>query len=429
MDWQRYLNAFREKGPKQLIKNRVSWYLNPLLRKHWYPTIHPRFVSRLELENARRRSEDQKLNKVHKPGRVFVVVCVDTEGPCALGASHTWDAVQAEFKRLAAPSFRNQHLDSEGASMVVNWFVVDWVGGEACPRALAPGYHAVYDRYLAWLEAEDSEDFRDEIHWHYHHGFEGRLGSWNRDWHHLPLYEQVLCRKIIERKTFPSVYRAGNTWEDNDVSNWLNRFIPFDLSNQGPYKNVHYDWSRAPTKWCLYHPSADDFQSAGQQERLMGRSIGMESDQFVEADIEQAFLDASEGRDTYVSFWLHDYQVMSDYITKGLERIQSVASRFPEVSWQHSSALNLFRVLEDRHPVQDLTVTGTIEEDIVRLEFSHDVFGEPWLAAKQGDQFIRIDMQPLGSKTKWKASIGPSVDRLGVAATDQHGQVTVLSLR
>jgi hypothetical protein len=430
MDWRKIYRIFREKGPKQLIKNRVSWYVNPLLKKHWYPLIHPRFIYSLARENKRRRARLETSVSTLKPGKVFVVICVDTEGPCAFRKNKDWDAIQVEFDELARSKVRSQYADSRGQPFAVNWFVVDWVGGEACPRALAAGHHAVFDPYRDWIEELSSIGLRDEIYWHYHHGFEGRLGSWNRDWTHLPLYEEVICRRIIERNSFPTVYRAGNTWEDNVVSRWLNRFIPFDLSSQGPYKNVHYDWGRAPTDWRLYHPSPDDYQSVGQQQRLMGRSIGIESDQFVKAEVEQAFLDASEGRDAYVSFWLHDYESMTESILRALSRVHAVAQEYPEVEWAHCTALDLFRSLGDRPVKEALEITGSIDGRRIEVQFNQPIFGEPWLALESSGRFLRVDMEPVENRNQWTARIDAEFvfTKVAVAAADISGQSTILNL-
>ena len=428
MSWERYLNALREKGPTQLLKNRIDWYVNPLLKKYWYPSIHPHFIRSLKRRNHQRRLSYLSADQRPEAGRVFIVICVDTEGPCELGAHHNWEAVKKEFDAVANPDFRAHYCDSESQPFIVNWFTVDWVGGPASPRASAVGYHAVYDQYRQWLE---TFEYQDEIYWHYHHGLEGKLGSWNRDWSHNPLYEEILSRRILEREHFPVVYRAGNTWEDDSVSSWMNRFLPFDLSSQGPYKNIHYDWSEASTEWSLFQPDEGSYQSPGGKARWMGRSIGIESDQFVEADIEQAFLDAAEGRDSYVSFWLHDYQPMSECIATGVSRVKKVASRYPSVTLHHCRAEDLFRNLTDISPGSELLISAQMTSEHVHLEVNKPIFGEPWLALDTDSGVLRVDMYPDASPTKWKAELqkGLVIKRGAVSVCDAWGNNQIQRLK
>ena len=55
---------------------------------------------------------------------VYVVVCMDTEGPCAdpanPGLLATWDEVDAAADRLFDPSFRRRFPDPGGGSLRPN---------------------------------------------------------------------------------------------------------------------------------------------------------------------------------------------------------------------------------------------------------------------------------------------------------------------
>ena len=53
-----------------------------------------------------------------------------------------------------------------------------------------------------------------------------------------PELYQILCRRIIEKKWFPSVNRAG-FWTERPDSNWfLEQWIPFDISNMSTENNT-----------------------------------------------------------------------------------------------------------------------------------------------------------------------------------------------
>ena len=38
--------------------------------------------------------------------------------------------------------------------------------------------------------------------------------------------------RLIEKKNFPNLFRAGALIERNDLNQWLENFIPFDFSNR-----------------------------------------------------------------------------------------------------------------------------------------------------------------------------------------------------
>ena len=85
---------------------------------------------------------------------------------------------------------------------------------------------------------------------------------------------QILCRRIIDRNWFPSSFRAGFHAERQDLYNFLEEYIPFDLSNINKNKTKHsnykphlkaigYDWRRATDKWEIYNPGRYDYQIKG----------------------------------------------------------------------------------------------------------------------------------------------------------------------
>jgi len=425
----RYLHALRTKGPLQLLSERYERHVNQrLLRRGVYPRIHRMQIRALGLENVlrRRRLASQA---PRTPGRVYVVICIDTEGPNAITVNSTWDAVETEVRAVMAPELRQRYSDALGRPFTLEWFVVDWIGNGPNPRKLQAGYHAILDRYRELLKLAGAAGFEDMIHWHYHHAPPGRIDGQCPDWFACRRHEDVLCRRLLERAHWPAVYRAGNTWENNDASNWLERWFPFDLSNRGPYKNVHYDWSRAPRHWTFYHPSRSDYQRSGDQRRIMGRSLDIEKGFFCAEEVEQAFLDAAEGRDSYVSFYTHDFNEMTRYIAAGVETIRQVATRYPKVVWLHSGVLELFRKFRNLEVPDALKLRGSLVDGVVTVQTSHPIFGEPWLAVEWPGRIERCDMLRTDAST-WSASLpgGERPLRVGVAASDTTGQTQVLQI-
>lgn len=426
----RYLSALRHKGPRRLFLERYNHYVNyRFLRRLVYPKLAEWQFRELRHDNAQRRAQLRARAHRPPPGRVFVVICVDAEGPNLLGESHDWNAVEAEVRAFSEPSFRSSLADSRGHPFSVDWFVVDWLGPGPNQRGLAVGCHGILDRYTPLVEAARGRGYADAIHWHYHHVPEGRIDGMNRDWLNSPRYEEILSRRLLERSLFHTVYRAGNTWEDDACSNWLERFIPFDLSNRGPHKNVHYDWSRAPRNWTLYHPDSLDVQRPGRQQRLMGRSLDVEKNTFRPEEVEQAFLDAAEGRDSYVSFYMHDFNCMRRLTAQGIATVRAVAADYTEVEWSFLDALELFRKFGKLDASAPFKLDRALSDGELTVSSNKPVFGEPWLALKHAGRFVRQDMRRI-TQTTFRAKLpsAPSPELIAVAAADLAGQTSVLKL-
>src|ERR1700726_237937 len=91
---------------------------------------------------------------------VYVVVCIDTEGPCSDPANRellaTWDEANAATDRPFDPSFRRRFPDPRGGTLRFGWFFLTWTGFASNPRGRDFGYHAVRDHYVErWGELID----------------------------------------------------------------------------------------------------------------------------------------------------------------------------------------------------------------------------------------------------------------------------------
>ena len=69
--------------------------------------------------------------------------------PHLLGYNDTWDKVDAMLAECMSPAFRDRSVDSEGNGWVYNWFCVDHVDYDINPRRRDMGYHNVFDHYRA----------------------------------------------------------------------------------------------------------------------------------------------------------------------------------------------------------------------------------------------------------------------------------------
>jgi hypothetical protein len=379
-----------------------------------------------------------KLNKERKgrikqtnAGRVFVVVNIDTEGPSSSCKNPTWAEVEREVTDSLLPEFRNKFLDSNKKPFVLSWYIVDWVGANTSTRGRDIGYHKIFDRYQPFIEQAKEYGYEDEVYWHYHHIYQDRLESSNNKWFVFPQYEEILTRMILDRHFFPPCYRAGNTWEDNDSSSWLEQWFPFDFSSRSPYKGFNYDWSNAISDWRVYHPNANNYQTSGELSRWIARSLSIENGWFRRAEVESAFLDAAEGRDAYVSFFTHDYRAMCDYIAEGLSIVQEVASEYPQVEIKHANALETFRSLTKCHTKQTFRLTLEKNETAFLLSANLPLQGQqPWLAVcDEKGKYKRLDAQ-TESPLKWVVpfSSNENVSALAAAAAATDGQTYVLRI-
>lgn len=288
---------------------------------------------------------------------LFVVVCIDTEGPIDDPRKpeilNSWERVFGLADRLFARAFRAAHPDSDGRPAVFSWFVLTLSGFTANPFRRPMGHHQVLDPYLERY-GEAMAAFGDGIYWHYHHpSASGAANEWSADWTHCREYDAILAHLVMERDRFPCCYRAGGRIENDDASWWLEEIIPFDYSNcsgnidwdnpesDGRRLGDVCDWRRAPDDWSFYHPSEEDYQAPGGQRRLMFRCPDLHSGvhRLDDDDIRRAFARAGAGRSTVLSFFEHDRrEVTAERLAGVFGRVASIATEFPDVSWRYTNA-------------------------------------------------------------------------------------------
>ena len=90
--------------------------------------------------------------------------------PHLLAYNDTWDKVDAMLAKLMSQSFRTLIPDSAGKGWIYNWFCVDHVDYDLNPRRRDMGYHNVFEHYNAQIRKTGST--QDGLHFHYHpHSF------------------------------------------------------------------------------------------------------------------------------------------------------------------------------------------------------------------------------------------------------------------
>lgn len=370
----------------------------------------------------------------------------------------TWDKIDAMLGRIMADEFRAKMLDSFGGGWVFNWHCLDHVGFEYNPRRRDMGYHNIFDHYRDVLR-QDGEA-RDAIHWHFH------PMSTYRDAQRCATsfvnsseLHQILCRRIIERKWFPSVFRAGFQTERPD-SNWfLEQWIPFDISNMAvddpgefdrmlDFRNGRSgDWRRAPADWSVYHPSHDDYQVPGACRRWIARALNVLNRiaNIDQREMDKAFARAQAGLPTLVGIASHDFRDLGAEVDFLRELIARSRQRYPGVKFKYCEAVDGFRrtlwpegVRSDGLSLE-LRYEPAANADVPRLEVraaTGKVFGpQPFLAIKtKSRRFIHDNFDFGAGLDNWHYAFHgdtlplEDVAQIGVAANDRYGNMSVVTL-
>jgi hypothetical protein len=366
----------------------------------------------------------------------------------------TWDKIDAMLERIMVPGFRNAYPDSFGGGWVFNWHCMDHVNYEYNPRRRDIGYHNIFDHYQEVLKKQ--KNYPDTIQWHFH------PMSTYQDAHReatsyltSPIIYEILCRKIIERKWFPTVYRAGFHVERPD-SNWfLEQWIPFDISNLStdvPKINIDQDrkgaqgadWRLAPSDWSIYHPSHDHYQLSGDSRRWIARILNImnRNESIDQKEMDKAFARAQTGEPTIVGLASHDFRDMEVEVEEVQGFIKESQKKYPEVKFKYCQAIEAF---------QKTIWPEGITEDALELEIEYNprtsdqvpyievktkqgkVFGpQPFLAIQtRSRRYIHDNFDFSTSLDRWFYSFNSStlpiedVAKIGVAANDKYGNIFV----
>lgn len=284
--------------------------------------------------------------------------------PHLLAYNDSWDKVDTMLGELLSESFRNRIRDSVGAGWVYNWFCVDHVDYEINPRRRDVGYHNVYDHYHSILRETGSS--RDGLHFHYHpHNFRREAHRCATHWWaSSDSLQQIISRRVIDRQWFPAVHRPGFHVIRPDSHWFLEQFVPFDYASQavalteedkaqfGLQAGRFGDWRRAPVNWQPYHPAHDDYQIPGSCRRWVARclNVGTRYKLLAESDVRQAFAEARAGKPVVLAFTDHDFRDMRPDVDGVRALLARVAVDFPDVSFRFSEAVEAMRRALDLTP-------------------------------------------------------------------------------
>ncbi|CAA6605006.1 conserved hypothetical protein [Rhodospirillaceae bacterium LM-1] len=325
--------------------------------------------------------------------------------PALLALNDSWDKLDAMLDDITSPEFRSKFADSQGNGWIYNWFLVDHVDYDLNPRRRDMGYHNIFDHYRQYLTQADAP-CSDGLHFHYHPApYSRQAHHSSRHWFaHSDTLFQVLARRIIDRQWFPSVNRPGFNVTRPDSHWFLEQFIPFDYSNQG-YKvderadettsiNPLWDWGRGPVSWRPYHPSHDDHQTPGACRRWILRCLNLGTWHCLlrQSDVDLAFEEAATGTPVVLAFTNHDFRDMRPDIAAAHAMLTNAASRFPDVRFIHSEARSAARQCLGITPSTPCNLRLEIKGNTLSLCSDQPTFGpQPFLAIRTVNGDYRHD--------------------------------------
>lgn len=315
--------------------------------------------------------------------------------PALLAYNTSWDEIQRMLDDLLSDRFRRRMLDDAGSGWVFSWHCMDHMHYPDNPRHKDVGYGNIFRFYRKVLGETGSS--RDELNWHFHpvsitgnplHAATSYANSYE-------VLNEILCRRVLEDSWFPTVNRPGFHAERPDSHAFLEQWIPFDYANQAHEEGGDQpdtaggrfgDWRRAPRSWRGYHPSHDDYQQPGSCRRRIFRclNVGTRLRTLKLNHVREAFAEAREQGSAILAFSDHDYRDIRPDVETVRAMLAEVRPAFPDVSLRFSGAEAAARELSGTagDPGPRLSLGLADNRLIVRLE-QGEVFGpQPFLALK-----------------------------------------------
>jgi hypothetical protein len=280
-----------------------------------------------------------------------------TLNPEILNYNNSWSKIDKMLKKCMSKKFRNSFPDSKGKGWLFNWHCVDHIDFDKNPRKRVIGYHKIFDKYKNFLRKYKSKN--DGFYFHYHpHPIQKFAHLCATRWlGPTDKIFQILSRRIIDRSWFPAVNRPGFQVCRPDSHWFLEQFIPFDYANLAINKEKNSekqfdvsagrsgDWRRAPKTWTPYHPSYEDYQSKGQCNRWIARclNIGTRFDNLNQREVDKAFKEANDKKPVILSFANHDFRDIRKDILQVYKMLQKSKAKYSSVKFCYVNGVNAMR--------------------------------------------------------------------------------------
>jgi hypothetical protein len=372
--------------------------------------------------------------------------------PHLISFKENWNEIDEMLVRITAPEYRDKFKDSFGNGWTYNWHIMDHVGYITNERRRDMGYLNIFNHYERLMK--ELPKFNDEIQWHFHpvslkNEAHRCATSYENSYFEL---HQILCRRIIEKKWFPQVNRAGFHTIRPD-SNWfLEQWLPFDASNQSmdeiASESVQLDaingrfgdWRGAPSDWSIYNPDLYDWRKKGSLNRYISRALNLKTRfrNINRTEIEKAFELAGKGQNVYLGITNHDYREMSLEIEEFNDLFVNVSRRYSDIKFCNSPTLKAFQSVigYNSEEIIDNKVDFKVEIDgnLIRVKVTNgELFGpQPYLAIKTTNGNYIHDNFDFGNFKKEyfytldkETLMLSEIDKIGVATNDKYGNCKI----
>lgn len=335
--------------------------------------------------------------------------------PELLSYNTNWADVTRMLDDLLSDEFRKQDIDDFGNGWIYSWHCMDHIGYFDNPRHKDVGYGNVFRFYKSKLLESASE--QDEINWHFH-PLSLTRNSLNAATSYVNSYDvltQILCRRVLDDNWFPVVNRPGFHSERPDSHAFLEQWIPFDYANQF-YDEAQDqpdlaagrfgDWSRSPKSWRGYHPSHDDYQEVGACRRMIFRclNVGTRLRSLTLDHVREAFLEARSSGAAILSFADHDYRDMRPDVNHVRSMLREIKKEYPDVLLKYAGAEDAARSLMGYgEQLPPRLGLELINNKLMVEVIGGEIFGpQPFLAIKtNGGHYHHDNLDVIKPGRKW----------------------------
>ena len=285
--------------------------------------------------------------------------------PHLLAYNESWRDIQGMLDEAMSADFRRRTVDDFGNGWIYSWHCMDHMHYAKNPRHKDVGYGNVFRFYRDQLLEHGNQG--DEINWHFHpvsvtrnplHAATSYINSYH-------LLVEILSRRILEDAWFPVVNRPGFHAERPDAHAFLEQWIPFDYANQSHDDDVDQpdlsggrfgDWKRAPRSWRGYRPHHDDYQRIGECRRMIFRclNVGTRFRSLQPQHLHEAFTEAREHGSAILAFADHDYRDIRRDVEAVRLMIEGVRREYPDVRLCFSGAEAAAKEISDARSAHSL---------------------------------------------------------------------------
>lgn len=359
----------------------------PLYEAPEVPFTQIKNIYGIEIESTQENLNKLRRGELYLEGKEKEVSNLIDVNKMSVGGN--WTELWTNIQEVTSEKFRNLEPDSRGNGWVYSWFCMDHVGfdGEN-PRKRDSGHHHVFDRYMELVRQSKS---RDIVQFHHHpvshsgNYHECGTAFWGRS-----TLNDILTRKIIDRAWFPTAFRPGFHTERPDSHWFLEQWIPFDYGNQSSdcindlqldLGNARFgNWKNAPKEWKPYHPAYNDYRKRGNCRRWITKCLNMNARirEITQQDVFEAFWLAEMEGKAILAFTDHDYKNMKYDIERMRTLIRNAKNKYPDVQFEYVDAITAMRKycnLAEESIQLKCEIKESKDNTILIIETIHGIFG------------------------------------------------------